>query len=101
MHRNDGQEPGMAWLSSSAASDRTPRAPVALALAILALLIVVWLPPLALLPAGGAVLLGADVRQRALVTGIGAHRMAAAAMTLGSVAIAVAVALSIVGLAGA
>ncbi len=87
--------------SRSATSDGAHRAPVALAFGVLALLVVAWLPPLALPPAAGAVLLGAGARQRALMTGVGAHRTAATAMALGSVAIAVAVALTIVGLAGA
>ena len=87
--------------ASPSAWPRCPPRPRPLGLAILALLVVALLPPLALLPAAGAVLLGADVRQRVLLTGVGAHRMSAAAMALGSVVIAVAVALTIVGLAGA
>jgi hypothetical protein len=88
-------------VASVPASSAGWRAPLALALALVALLVVAVIPPLALLPAAAAVVLGADARQRGLTHGFAAHRMASAALLVGAVAIAVAVALTVVGLSGA
>lgn len=74
------------------------RAHAALALAIFALMATVVFPPLAWLAGAGAIVLGADARQRARRGDRRGERPAAAALVIAAVAIAVGTALVLVAI---
>lgn len=95
MHRFCGNRVGVASISASPPASAR-RAPLALGFAVVGLLAVAVFAPLAFVPAGLAVVFGADARQRGVRHGFRAHRLAVAAITIGAVTIAVAVALTIV-----
>ena len=75
------------------------RPPLALACGIAALVLVAVLPPVAWIPGVAAILLGADVRERAAREGR-RDLLGLASMALGAVAIAVGIALVVAAFGG-